>query len=204
MNQQVNLYQPMFRPQRVALPAVAMAQILALAVVALGLLYAYAWWQLGPTRDRVDALQARLPAAEQRLANLRREYPTPVESPALRRDLQAAQQRLAQTREIATKLRSGAYGTVAGLSPYLEGFARQHVEGMWLTRVRVRTGGRNIGLDGKALVPELVPTYIDRLSGERAFEGTAFSALELHTDESGLDEIGFSVRTSGMPAEEDS
>lgn len=204
MNQQVNLYQPMFRPRRTTLPAVAMAQMLAVVVVALGLLYAYASWQLRPLSDRVEALRTRLPAAEQRVADLRVEYPAPVESPALRGQLDRAQQRLSQTREIANKLRSGAYGSIAGLSPYLEGFARQHVEGTWLTRVRVRSGGRVIGLDGKALIPELVPAYIDRLSAEGTFKGTAFSAFELKTDEGGLDEVNFSVRTPGIAAEDGS
>ena len=108
------------------------------------------------------------------------------------------------TRQIVSKLRSGVFGRIGGLSVFLEGFARQHVEGTWLTQVRVRAGGRSIGLQGKALLPDLVPAYIDRLSKEPVLKGTSFSNMELRAVPGQLDVVGFSVRTSGISADDES
>lgn len=204
MTQSINLYQSMFRPRRTVLSAMAMLQVLGVVVVALGLFYAYAQLKMQPIRAQAQAAATQVPEAEARVERLRAEYPPPVESPAVRAEWRRKTEKLAHTREIATKLRSGAYGSIDGLSVYLEGFARQHVEGTWLTRVRVRSGGSTIGLDGRALLPDLVPAYLDRLSREAVFRGKAFSSLELSTEAAELDEIVFSVRTSGLPKEDGS
>lgn len=204
VTQQINLYQSMFRPQKTALPAVLIAQITAAVLLVLGAAYVYGWLQLGPLETRLAESQQQIAAGESRNADLRKQYPTPAVSPATKRRHDETREKLDHTREIALKLRSGAFGSIDGLSSYLEGFARQHLEGTWLTRVRIQAGGRAIGLDGKALLPDLVPAYIDRLSHESAFEGTSFSNMELNAVPGGLNEIGFSVRTTGLRADEES
>jgi hypothetical protein len=135
---------------------------------------------------------------------LRQQYPPPIADENLALDLKARQASLAQTREVALKLRAGAFGTSDGLSPYLESFARQHVEGTWLTRVRVQGGGSAVALDGRTLAPELVPVYLQHLAEERVLQGKSFSELSMKSFADDLDEIVFSVRTVGIKLEDDS
>lgn len=202
--QQINLYQSMFRPRRVALPARQMAVLLALVVLALGGWHAQRWWALQPLERAATSGAAAVARGEQRLSALAVQYPARKPSPAVQQQLARKRAILAQTREIAQKLRSGAYGSASGLSPYLEGFARQHQEGSWLTEVRVQAGGTALGLAGKTLLPELVPAYLARLGQETVFKGKTFSELELTSAKDGLDEIAFSVRTRGVTSEDDS
>ena len=204
MTQQINLYQSMFRPQKTALSALLIARIMGIVLLVLGAVYIYSWLQLGPLENQVADNQVQISENEARNAQLRKQYPAPVVSATTQRRHSQTREKLAHTREIALKLRSGAFGSIDGLSSFLEGFARQHLEGTWLTRVRVQAGGRVIGLDGKALLPDLVPAYIDRLSSEPALKGTSFSNMELRAVSSGLNEIGFSVRTTGLRVDEES
>jgi hypothetical protein len=200
--QQVNLYQDTFRPHKTALAAVLIAQIVASLLLILGAVYVYSWLPLGPLEAKVAESQARIAENEASNALLRKAYPAPVVNAATKRRHEQTREKLSHTREVALKLTSGAFGSIDGLSSYLEGFARQHLDGTWLTRVRVQAGGRVIGLDGRALLPDLVPAYIGRLSQEPAFAGTAFSNMVLNADPGGLNEIGFSVRTAGLRGDE--
>ncbi len=201
MMQQVNLYQPELRPRRVVLPARQVVLIVGLFALALTVVHAWTYSRLLPLRERAAAVEQQLIAAEARVDQLRESYPPRVADAALRKRLERRRATLAHTREIAVGLRNGAYGAIDGLSGYLAGLARQHVDGTWLTRVRVVRGGRSLGLEGKALAAELVPAYVDRLSNESLFRGKAFEALELEAVSGGLQEIGFTMRTAGLAEE---
>jgi signal transduction histidine kinase len=202
--QQINLYKSLFRPRRVVLPARQMALLLALFVLALGGFQAQRWWALQPLERAAVAGATAVTQGEQRVAALALQYPVRQPDAAIARNLAGKQAILEQTREVAQRLRSGAYGSVSGLSAYLAGFARQHQDGTWLTAVRVQVGGTAVELAGKTLLPELVPAYLARLGQEAVLKGKNFSELELLSAEDGLDEIAFSVRTLGIIREDDS
>ena len=204
MNQQINLYQPMSRPRKTVLPAVVIAQLFGGVLLFLGAVYAYTWMQVQPVKRQAAETNEATARSESQVEQLRAQYPVPTVDPAVTRLVKETRTTLNDTRQIVLKLRSGAFGRIGGLSVFLEGFARQHVEGTWLTQVRVRAGGRSIGLQGKALLPDLVPAYIDRLSKEPVLQGTSFSNMELSVVPGELDVVGFSVRTSGIGADDES
>ncbi|MCB1746991.1 MAG: hypothetical protein H6977_04800 [Gammaproteobacteria bacterium] len=202
MKQEINLYQPHLRPRRVVLPAATMARIGVVVMLALAGLTAWGQAQLEPVRARARAAEADVEFSRQRLEDTRVKFPPRQPDPALAAAFERRQHTLDQTRQIVTRLRSGAYGSTAGLSSLLVGLARQHVEGTWLTGVKVGSGGRAVGLTGKTLLPELVPAYLERLSQEASFRGKAFSALDLSAVSDGLGEIAFAVHTPGIALEE--
>ncbi|MGR8920241.1 MAG: PilN domain-containing protein [Gammaproteobacteria bacterium] len=204
MRQQVNLYQPELKPQRVVLPG---RQMLVLGGLFLGALLTYAVINertLAPLRAEAARLAEAETASEARVETTRKAYPPPLADKSLVARLEARRAVLARTREIATRLRRGDYGSPAGLSPYLEGFARQHVDGTWLTGVRVTRGGASLALEGKSVAPELVPQLLERLSAEPLFQGKAFTSLVLEAAADSFDEIDFAVRTAGVAARDDS
>ncbi len=51
--------------------------------------------------------------------------------------------------------------------------------GTWLTHIRIVGAGREILFKGYATKPELVPRYLQRLSGEQVMQGTAFQAFHM-------------------------
>ncbi len=204
MKQQVNLYQRELKRRSVAFSAVRMAQCLLLLIVGLVALQTWNWLAVKPLRAQAASAENALIAAEDRLESVRIAYPPPVPDPTLATTLRQRRAVLAQTEEIAFKLDSGAFGTTAGLSAYLTGFARQHIEGTWLTGVRVVGGGSALALEGKSLMPELVPAYLERLADEKVFQGKTFSDLQLRALNDGLEAIGFAISTAGVAPRDDS
>ena len=61
----------------------------------------------------------------------------------------------------------------------MRALARQSLAGLWLTSFKVGNGGADMEIVGRALQPELVPSYIHRLNQERAMHGRAFDSLSM-------------------------
>jgi hypothetical protein len=74
-------------------------------------------------------------------------------------------------------------------------FARQPVQGMWLTKISVSNGGQNVGLQGKTLTSELLPQYLTRLAGEDELNGMSFNVLNLSRPVDPANPLEFSVST---------
>lgn len=197
MMQQINLFQPALREPTPLFGARAMLRTVLAVLVGLGVVYVWAVVQVGLLEREAKDLAAARERAEQRLAELQAQLPKRVPDPALAARLEAQQFELQQTRRLMSVLSEGTFGNNVGLSPYLVGFARQHVPGTWLTRVDVAAGGTRIGLEGRAQAPELVPLYVQRLADEPVFEGQVFSHLELDRapDEA---TVAFALATDGV------
>lgn len=179
MSQQINLYQPIFRNTRKVFSARTGLAIHALLALALAAIQGYGSWQVAALDARVTQLAGMRDGGVARLEKLREQYPPREESPLLKRELARRGAELARARELAGTLAGDAFGNTTGLSPYLAGLARRHVDGTWLTRIDIAHGGNAIGVAGRALRPELVPAYLRRLSAEPVFAGKTFSQLRL-------------------------
>jgi hypothetical protein len=86
----------------------------------------------------------------------------------------------------------------ASYAEYLRALARQSLPGLWLTGFRVGRGGAEMEITGRALQPELVPSYIHRLNREPVMHGRAFDSLSI-THQAGALPADAS-RPAGAPA----
>jgi len=197
VKQQINLYQPTLREPAPLFGASAMLRTVLAVLVGLGLVYAWALVQVGLLEHESRELVVARDVAEQALTELRTRLPKRIPDPALAARAAAQQEDLQQTRRLMAALSEGSFGNNFGLSPYLVGFARQHVAGTWLTRVDVAAGGTQIGIEGQAQAPEFVPLYVQRLAAEPVFEGKVFSQLELDRAPVGAT-VAFALATSGV------
>jgi hypothetical protein len=89
------------------------------------------------------------------------------------------EQQLKGEEEVLEVLQSGRLGNTQGYSGYMRAFARQTVNGLWLTEFGIKGAGNEMLLGGRTLRPELVPAYIQRLNQEVAMQGRDFAALEM-------------------------
>lgn len=179
MSQQINLYQPIFRNTRKVFSARTGLAIHAVLILALAAIHGYGRWQVAALDARVTQLAGMRDGGVARLEQLRARFPPREESPLLKRELARRGAELERARELAGTLAGETFGNTTGLSPYLAGLARRHVDGTWLTRIDIAHGGHAIGVAGRALRPELVPIYLRRLSAEPVFAGKTFSQLRL-------------------------
>ncbi|MCP5066765.1 MAG: PilN domain-containing protein, partial [bacterium] len=78
----------------------------------------------------------------------------------------------------------------------LAALAERPVEGLWLTRIRLRDEGRALTLEGSALGPELMPLLLARLKAEPAFDGMSFESVRIERPEDGPGHIEFTLETA--------
>lgn len=183
MSQQINLFNPALRKPRDWLMA---TPLLAAAAVVLVLILAGAHWAKvrGDQREREAVQQeAQLKAAQNALTALAKRASERKPDPRLAADVANAQAQLRIRQEIVTYLENGSIGTTTGFAEYLRGFARQVPKGLWLTGFTIGAGGSDMEIRGRMLNAAMLPEYIRRLNGEKAFQGRSFAALTIKRPE---------------------
>lgn len=175
----INLVNPALRPRRdpLGLPLAAGLVLAALGVV--GGLSAVAGQQKAAAQRRLAQVEAELKQARAQVTELGNQAAARQADPRLAADLARLKGRIDDRQEILAALESGRIGNTEGFSGTLRAFARQGTAGIWLTGFTVAEGGRQMRIAGRVLDPRLVPAYLDRLNGEKAFAGRNFAALEM-------------------------
>jgi hypothetical protein len=179
VSQQVNLFNPIFLKQKKIFTALHMVQTLGLVAAGALLLAAYGALKTAELERHAASGKAAAAAAEARLAQVALEFPARQKNKDLDADVARLQQELSALRDVRAVIERGELGNTAGYSEYWRAFARQGVSGIWLTGVTLLGPGKEIGLEGRALQPELVPGYIQRLTREAVLQGKTFGSLEI-------------------------
>ncbi|MBI2994342.1 MAG: hypothetical protein HYY48_09240 [Gammaproteobacteria bacterium] len=199
--QQINLYQPIFRRQKKIFSAVTMLQIVGFFIVILGALYAYATFGLQPFRGELLKTEADFAKLTKQIELYRAKYSEEGKSKLLETEIARLTRELAERRRLKETLAAGSFGNIQGFSSLFEALAKGHVDGAWLTGIRIGKGGHVISLSGKTVDPELIPVYIRRLSDTAAFRNRGFNVLDLarseEEEEAGLINFNIATETQG-------
>ena len=194
MNQQINLYQPIFRRQKAIFSALAMVQVWAIIVLMMAGISGYTALRLSRLGAQLADAQKYQAITQKNVDELKAQEMAKTPSKLLETEALRAQAALDERRQVATLLSAGALSNTRGFSAQFEGLARRHATGSWLTEISLREGGNWINLRGVALAPEVVPLYLQNLVSAEAFAGLAFNVVNLQAtgDDSGrvLFEVG--------------
>ena len=215
MSQQINLFNPIFLKQKKYFSALAMAQALGLILLGALLLSIYSGYQLSGIRHEAANTSAQLGLVQAQLNQVRAEYAPRQKSQALEDGVKKTEAQVQSLQQVFDTLQKGDIGNTKGYSAYLRAFSRQIVDGLWLTGFSIVGAGAEMGLQGRALRPELVPAYINRLKQETVIQGKTFSTLELQLPRSeqgnrahpasasfaAAPYVEFDLRSSGMVKE---
>ncbi len=179
MSQQINLVNESLRKQKEFLTSVTLPYVLGAALLLFCLMSAYVWQQT--SRLATERAEWAMRAEQARVAMTRasQQFPIRQQSPLLQAEIRNAEEKIQSRDRVFRLLESGVVGRTQGFSPLLEAFARQGVQGVWLTRVEVNAKGERMSLGGKALSADLIPQYITRLSAEPALRGRHFTAFQV-------------------------
>lgn len=192
--QHINLYLPRFQLKRVLLSAPLALAVWLVLVVSLLL----GQWLLQRKNSVLDSELQRVKQEEAAnrkvLETLSKEIPQKQPSPLLEQEVM----RLEKERDARQGVLKALSGNSQGgrdvqFSRYLEALARQQVQGLWLTHIRISEGGRHIGVKGQTLESKLVPHYLQRLQGEKVFAGASFNTLELTRSGNAVDRLDFTL-----------
>jgi hypothetical protein len=175
--QNINLYDSTLRIQHDWLSAESFAGIVAAALLVVTLGAVFARWQLGelqaPARNTAAALQAQQTAIQA----LARQVDTLRPDARIVADVGVTQATLEQRQAALQMLRAGGLGDQDGHAGTLQAFARQSLDGLWITGLVLDR--KDMALRGRAMNPELIPAYVGRLNHEPALKGRSFRALDI-------------------------
>lgn len=195
MSQQINLFNPVFLQQKKIFSARTMAAALLVLFAGLGALNAYGNMRVQALQREADAGAAQLAQKQARLDNVGKEFVPRQKSAAVDAELAEAERQLAALRDVSNVLARGELGNTQGYAEYFRAFARQHADGLWLTGLSISGAGLDIAVRGRALDPQRVPGYLNRLTLEPVMRGKAFGSLQISQGAAGsrVDESGKSV-----------
>lgn len=182
MSQQINLFSPIFLTQKKYFSAHTMAQALGLIVLGSLAFSAFAYWQTtGMSKEAAETVR-RVKLEQARLERVRANYAPRGKSRLLQQEIGRLETQMGARAEVLELLKGGEFGRTTGYSEFLRAFARQTVDGLWLTAFHIK--GNDMTISGRAQQPELVPTYLQRLQQEPAMQGKAFANLEMSAPKS--------------------
>lgn len=179
MSQQINLFNPIFLKQRKYFSLHAMLQALVLIVIGSALFYGYAAYQVKLLAKQSVETSKRYTAEQLKLTRYTAEFSPQQASLLLEEELKSTEAMAAAQHETIETLKSGAIGNTTGYSEYMQAFARQVINGLWLTGFNITGDATQMSMSGAVLSPELVPAYIQRLSQEKVMRGKTFSSLKM-------------------------
>jgi hypothetical protein len=183
VSQQINLFNPIFKQQKKHFSAMTMAQALGVIVVGALLLGGFTIFKTKRLEAQANAVSLQAASAERQMAAVVAEFAPRQQSAALAADMQKTESELKALQKVEDVLKKGDFGNTKGYAEYLRAFARQIIDGVWLTGFSIIGAGNEISIQGRALQPELIPAYIGRLRSEAVMQGKSFAALEISTPE---------------------
>jgi len=198
--QNINLYDPSLRIQHDWLSAESFAGVVGACVLVVGVGVALARWRVSeveaPARETAAALQSQQTAIQE----LARQVDTLRPDPKIVADVGVTQSTLEQRQAALQMLRAGGLGHQEGHAATLQAFARQSLDGLWITGLVLDR--QDMALRGRAMNPELIPAYVGRLNQEPALKGRSFRALDIARpyDEPAATAIVPVAATSSNPA----
>jgi hypothetical protein len=177
MSQQINLFNPVFLKQRKHFSAKTMLQGIAMIAAGVLAVYALQLYQLGTLRAQERSMRTQAQQATQQLLKATGDAQGRRATRTIEDEINRAESDLKTMQELAGAVQTEVTGNTAGFSRYLAAFARQPVNGLWLTGVTVV--GDDLELRGRALRAELLPVFIRRLGREEVLRGKGFSEVSV-------------------------
>jgi Tfp pilus assembly protein PilN len=179
VSQQINLINVNPHKREGAFSVRNMLQALGGILLCIILVYVYVAYRSSEMAGQIAEVKNKQLAEQQRLAGLTAEYIKQRAGLTLDQELNKVTAEAAAQREIINALKSGVIGNTMGYSKYMQAFARQVVNGLWLTGFSVEADGLQMSISGGVLSPDLVPGYILRLNNENIMRGKTFTSLQM-------------------------
>jgi len=192
MQQQINLFQPVFRRQHKVFSAVTLAQIVAAVLILLLSVLGHTRWTLAHMQDSAAALQRQHEHLQSQVTALEDTLRTP-DTQAVDGEIDRLSASIEQRKALLVQFDQLVLQHQHGFSNHFRILAEQHLPGLWLKGVTADAQGR-LELRGTTLDEKLVPVYLQRLAREPDLSASSFETVALNRAESTQPEIEFVLR----------
>jgi len=179
VSQQINLYQPIFRKEKIIFSAQTILW-LSLGLIALLMLWSLLVSQrISGMEDELARQQEAEQRALQRMTELQASLPPNEPDPALTARVEQLDQRRTALRESLAALQRRMPAAEIDLRARLDELSSHVPNGMWLSRLHLGEQGGTLLLEGAALEAGLVPAFLNSLAQAPELDGTTFRQVHL-------------------------
>jgi hypothetical protein len=179
MTQNINLLSSEFRKPPVVPSFATLVSCLGLTLVALLAVQAILQYQVSGLSAQLRGVQDSIKDQRAQAEKLTGLAAGRKPDAQLEAEIAKLDSELRQAQQAMSALKGGTFGNQEGFAEYLRAFARQSVEGLWLTGFDI-TGAGELEMRGRVLRPDLVPNYLQRLSREEVLAGRSFARFEMN------------------------
>jgi hypothetical protein len=180
MSQQINLLNPALIKQKDFLNPNNIAITLGLLSVLMLGYYGYAQKQLSLLILHRSQIAEEFSATQAQLKQTALLH-TPHElNKGLLEQILQLEQKEAMQQQILQTVNQSSATPVKGYAALMRAFAKQSIDGLWLTSFSIDSNNEKLNISGRALQADLVPEYISHLSNEPALKGKLFAALNMN------------------------
>jgi Tfp pilus assembly protein PilN len=179
MSQQINLLNPALIKQKNFLNTNNMAIMLGLLLVLIFAYYSYAQKQLSLLILHRSQVAEQLSAVQAQLKKMALLHTPHALNKALLDQITQLEQKEAMQQQVLQTVNQSSATPDKGYAALMRAFARQSLDGLWLTSFSIDSHTEQLNISGRTLQAELVPEYITRLRNEPALKGKLFAALNM-------------------------
>ena len=179
MSQQINLLNPALIKQKDFLnPNNIVMTLGVLSVLMLGY-YGYAQKQLSLLGTQRSQVAEELSATQAQLKQTALLHTPRAPDKALLEQITQLEQKEIMQQQILRTVDQSSATPEKGYAALMRAFARQSLDGLWLTSFSFDSQTEKLNISGRTLQAALVPEYITHLGNEPALKGKLFSALSM-------------------------
>lgn len=192
--QQVNLYQDELKKQKLNYSSLMFVQLSLVLIVVLSAVTGFSYFQLQQHQTSLVDKQHKQKIAMAELQKIQAELSLRKKDTNLAKRIRERTNELANKQKVLNILSRDEFGNTNGFIEHVSGLARQRIDGLWLTQIRISGGGTDVALRGTTTKPDLLPKYLQRLSSEKIFTGTEFQSLLMARQEKKKHWLNFSLQ----------
>ncbi len=196
IEQQINLYQDRFRQKRQFLTAAQIALLLLIVISGMAAYSVNLQMEMDSAvstnlaiKQQQQSLAEELAIANSKLTKLLADTRFDDQITDVSREIRARN-------KIIDFVDGNRFGSNQGFSSYLISLSNLHMENIWLNEIKL--SGNFVRIRGSSLNEELVPTYFDQFSQERAFAGNRFDVFRLQRDDKTAWKVDFEIASEEL------
>ncbi|MEQ1600637.1 MAG: hypothetical protein ABL885_02585 [Methylophilaceae bacterium] len=177
MSQQINLINPSLIQQKDLLTAVTIGLAYLVLILIMLAWYAASASQIKGLVTTADQAGSALQQIQSRLTEATAARAPRTANQALQLELAQLEAKHKVQTQILQLISHSNTSSDKGLAGVMRGFARQTLEGLWLTGFNMDNARHAMTIFGRSLQADLLPRYIAKLGQEAVFSGQAFGGL---------------------------
>ena len=179
MSQQINLLNTVLIKQKDYLNPTNIAITLGLLSGLMLGYYGYAQKELSTLNAQRGQIAEELSAMNAQLKQATLLHTQRAPNKALLDEISQLEQKEVMQQQILQTINQSATSPDKGYAALMRAFAKQSMDGLWLTNFSFDNKSQKLNISGRTLQAEFVPEYISRLGNEPALKGKLFSALNM-------------------------